>query len=58
MNGWRKSSHSGYNNSCVEAGDGPGVTAVRDSADPDGPVLTFTPAAWREFTERIRGGRP
>lgn len=27
----------------------PGVVAVRDSKDPDGPALVFTPDAWRAF---------
>ena len=27
----------------------PGVVGVRDSKDPTGPVLTFTPPAWRSF---------
>jgi hypothetical protein len=34
----------------------PGVVAVRDSKDPAGPALTFTPAAWRTFTARLRQG--
>jgi hypothetical protein len=39
----------------------PGVVAVRDSKDPAGPALTFTPAAWRTFTACLRQegtGRP
>jgi len=28
--------------------------AVRDSKQPDGPWLAFTPAAWREFTRRLK----
>lgn len=55
MNGWRKPSRSGYNNSCVEAGNGPGVTAVRDSTDRDGPALAFSHAAWRELARRLKG---
>ena len=56
---WRKSSHSGGNGgNCVEvavlAG---GRRAVRDSKDPAGPALTFSPAAWRAFTARLRAGR-
>jgi hypothetical protein len=46
---WRKSGRSG-NNGCVEvAGYLPGVVAVRDSKDPTGPTLAFTPTAWRDF---------
>jgi hypothetical protein len=35
---WRKASHSGSQNACVELhGD---LTAVRDSKNPTGPILT------------------
>jgi hypothetical protein len=34
----------------------PGVVAVRDSKDPRGPRLAFTPAAWEAFTARVRNG--
>jgi hypothetical protein len=27
---------------------------VRDTADRDGPVLTFNPAAWRAFTTALK----
>ncbi|SCG67347.1 DUF397 domain-containing protein [Micromonospora halophytica] len=48
---WRKSSRSGSSGGeCVEVADNlPGVVAVRDSKDPTGPALTFTPAAWERF---------
>ncbi|SCL70529.1 DUF397 domain-containing protein [Micromonospora chersina] len=48
---WRKSTRSGSNGgACVEvAGNLPGVVGVRDSKDPAGPTLTFTPEAWRAF---------
>ena len=53
---WRKASASSTGN-CVEvAVNLPGVVAVRDSKDPAGPPLTFTPAAWLAFTGRLRQG--
>ncbi|MGC5029483.1 DUF397 domain-containing protein [Micromonospora sp. DT229] len=47
--GWRKSSHSGDEGACVEVGVAPGRVAVRDSKDPQGPLLLFAPAAWTAF---------
>ncbi|MFG2021125.1 DUF397 domain-containing protein [Actinomadura geliboluensis] len=45
---WRKSSYSGSNAAeCVELADVAGAVAVRDSKDPDGPVLLLTRAALR-----------
>jgi hypothetical protein len=53
---WRKSSHSGGNGGdCVEVAAAlPDAIAVRDSKDPDGPKLIFTPATWAAFTAAIR----
>jgi uncharacterized protein DUF397 len=53
---WHKSSHSGANGGdCVEvARTLPEAVAVRDSKDPDGPKLIFTPADWAAFTTAIR----
>lgn len=55
---WRKSTYSGSgNDTCVEVSASvAGVVAVRDSVDPDGPVLGFAPSAWRAFTARIKDG--
>jgi len=41
---WRKSTYSGGNGGeCVEVATNlPGMVAVRDSKNPDGPILTFT----------------
>jgi hypothetical protein len=56
---WRKSSWSGGNGGdCVEvARNLPGAVAVRDSKDPEGPKLTFTPDEWVAFTAGIRAGQ-
>lgn len=55
---WRKSSFSSANGGqCVEvAGNLPGVVAVRDSKDPDGPVLVFTPGEWQAFATGAKRG--
>lgn len=55
---WRKSSYSQGSNSCVEAADGaPGEQVwVRDSKNPDGPVLKFTSAEWKAFVAGVRDG--
>lgn len=53
---WRKSSYSSIEGQCTEVAYlGAGV-AVRDSKDPDGPALLFSPAAWRAFTAGLRSG--
>ncbi|QGN49595.1 DUF397 domain-containing protein [Micromonospora sp. WMMC415] len=52
---WRKSTRSGNNGgACVEVADNlSGVVGVRDSKDPAGPALTFSPAAWRAFVTQV-----
>jgi hypothetical protein len=54
---WKKASLSGSTGNCVEvARTRPGVVAVRDSKDPHGPALVFTPAVWDAFTAGVREG--
>ncbi|MEU0481134.1 DUF397 domain-containing protein [Streptosporangium sp. NPDC006013] len=54
---FRKSSYSNSGDACVEVATNlPGVVAVRDSKDPLGPVLTFSPATWNDFLTGIRTG--
>lgn len=52
---WRTSTHSANGSTCVQvARNLPGIVAVRDSKDPAGPALVFTPGEWRAFTAGIR----
>ena len=54
---WRKSSYSGNGGAtCVEVADLPGIVAVRDSKDPDGPKLAFTADEWAAFTAGVKDG--
>ncbi|WP_149263067.1 DUF397 domain-containing protein [Actinomadura sp. K4S16] len=49
---WRKSSYTGSNGgNCVELAGAAGAVAVRDSKDPDGPVLLLSRAALRTAVE-------
>ncbi len=56
---WRKASYSSVNGgNCVEvASNLPRIIAVRDSKDPGGPALAFTPAEWRAFTTGLKAGQ-
>jgi hypothetical protein len=55
---WRKSARSnGGGGNCVEvAGLPDGGRAVRDSKNPDGPVLFFTVGEWAAFTGGVKDG--
>ena len=56
---WRKSSYSGNGGgNCVGvARNIPHVVAVRDSKDPNGPVLTLTSGMWRDLIADVQAGR-
>ena len=55
---WRKSSYSGGSGGdCVEVRDDTGRVLVRDTKDRTGPVLPFTPQAWRRFADRVKRRR-
>ncbi|MFB4318526.1 DUF397 domain-containing protein [Actinomadura sp. 21ATH] len=53
---WRKSRHSNNGGSCVEMASFDGACLARDSKDPDGPVLAFTPDAWHGLVHDIKHG--
>jgi Domain of unknown function (DUF397) len=67
--GWRESRHSATNNESVEVtvtDDAAAVSAhkadagrlilMRDSKNPDGPVLAFTEDEWRAFIAGVKDG--
>ncbi|MFE6055849.1 DUF397 domain-containing protein [Kitasatospora sp. NPDC056446] len=53
---WRTSSYTnGQGGDCIEVDDNrPGT--VRDTKDPDGPWLRFTPQAWKAFVTATVAG--
>ncbi|MDJ1134126.1 DUF397 domain-containing protein [Streptomyces iconiensis] len=55
---WRKSSYSSNGGACIEAAAdlavSHGVVPVRDSKNPDGPVLTVSTAAFAAFVGAVR----
>ncbi|WP_040833908.1 DUF397 domain-containing protein [Nocardia brevicatena] len=54
---WFKSSRSAGGKDCVEVAHlRRGRVAVRDSKDPSGPALLFTPAEWDGFVAGTRSG--
>ena len=54
---WHKSTRSGPDSeNCVEVAFVGEAIAVRDSKDPDGPALIFTPAEWDAFVGGAKDG--
>ncbi|MEV4257016.1 DUF397 domain-containing protein [Spirillospora sp. NPDC049652] len=54
--GWVKSSYSTNGGDCVEVTSLDGVGLVRDSKDPDGPVIGVGPEAWAQLLHCIKLG--
>jgi Domain of unknown function (DUF397) len=53
---WRASSYSNNGGACIEVAHvGAKVITVRDSKDPSGTMLAFTPRAWTAFTSTVKG---
>lgn len=53
---WRKASASAGNGQCVEVAALVGGVAVRDSKDPNGPVLRFTRTEIAAFLDGAKAG--
>jgi hypothetical protein len=53
--GWRKSRRSNGSDTCVEVGCVANGPVVRDSTDPNGDVLFFSPRHWGRFLDDTRG---
>ncbi|MDQ3152075.1 MAG: DUF397 domain-containing protein [Actinomycetota bacterium] len=54
---WRRSSWSSNTANCVEVAVAGQAVGIRDSKDPDGPVLVLPAAAWAHFVAAISSGR-
>lgn len=52
---WRKSSYSGsQGGNCVEVANRSGVLVRDTKQNGTGPVLRFSPIAWRMFADRVK----
>jgi hypothetical protein len=53
---WRKAKRSMSNGNCAEVALAAGAVAIRDSKDPNGPVLQYPSESWRSFLRSARLG--
>ncbi|MBF6446339.1 MULTISPECIES: DUF397 domain-containing protein [Nocardia] len=54
---WFKSSRSTSTKDCVEVAFLDDGVGVRDSKNPTGPALIFTPSEWSAFTTSVEAGK-
>lgn len=52
---WRTARRSAGNGACVEVAPVNGQIAVRDSKNPDGSWLRYSPRSWQAFIVGVKG---
>jgi hypothetical protein len=53
---WLKAWASTFNGQCVEVAAAQNAVAIRDSKDPNGPILVYTHAEFKAFLDGARNG--
>lgn len=53
---WRKARHSMGNGDCVEIAPTNKRILLRDSKDPNGPILECPSSSWLRFTMKVKNG--
>jgi len=53
---WKIARRSAGNGACVEIAPMAGAILIRDSKDPDGPILRCSPETFRSFLDASRNG--
>jgi hypothetical protein len=53
---WVKAQYSGSNGQCIEIASAAGKVAMRDSKDPEGPILVYTPGEFKAFLHGAQNG--
>ena len=53
---WQKSNRSNTNGACVEARLNENMIEVRNSRDPNGPIVSFTQREWEAFIGGVADG--
>ncbi len=53
---WQKATRSAHNGACVEVAPAVGMVAVRDSKNPSGAILFYTPEEWSAFIDGAKKG--
>lgn len=51
---WRKASYSAGNGECVEVSSRLGLVSIRDSKNPQGPVLSYSAGAFKLFLDAAK----